>query len=601
MKSRWLTFVLVLLLPLAVGARPPRGAGKLSLDIQGASSRLAERLSSYFDVPTGVVKLYRKGMLWVKFPGRVDLKAGSVLVVYQPGKPIVDPDTGQRFPGIDVPVGYAQAVEKKGELVIFRFLKGEGVPMKGFLVRYPETVKLYVDCSRLSQEDVCQQIKVSLMEMPRFSILNSPAADAYVVKPVLIKEPSGRVRLALSLVPPATSGAVASFVEKVRSVRAVSTAMLLQGGGESSKWAKYQGLIATRVFASKFMVIGAGDIDGDGKSEVVLAGDGAVKAFRIKGKSFEKVASFSLGKRGGFYRFLHLDLLDLDGDGRPEIYVSAVFQDTMEGVYKAYPASFVLVYRDGKLEKVADLKYLLRAVKLDEFGGEILLGQKIGEYQPFKGPIVRIVYKNGSYQIDKALPGYIRKNECLYGWAVGDLTGDGKKEMALIDGDILVVSTVNGTEIWESAEPLGPFTHLYFYQTPRFFTPPAMKNFQPEEVAKKRVLPRRINVVYFPSENRNAVLTVANDEKRFIIAGIKIAGDYEGMNGRVVKIEKVSEGTFYSAYFDAVWETPKYSGIYGEDFAIGDFDGDGVLDLAFLGYLRKSGKTRIDIYKLPGM
>ena len=69
----------------------------------------------------------------------------------------------------------------------------------------------------------------------------------------------------------------------------------------------------------------------------------------------------------------------------------------------------------------------------------------------------------------------------------------------------------------------------------------------------------------------------------------------------MVKIEKVSQGTLYSAFFDVVWETQKFSTIYGEDFAVGDFNGDGVLDLAFLGYLKKTGKTRVDVYRLPGM
>jgi hypothetical protein len=160
---------------------------------------------------------------------------------------------------------------------------------------------------------------------------------------------------------------------------------------------------------------------------------------------------------------------------------------------------------------------------------------------------------------------------------------------------------LNGTLVWESEESLGPFTHIYFYQTPRFVRIPAMKNYEPEEVAKRRIMPRKLEIVYFPTEQRNAVITVANDKKQFFIAGVKIFSDYDGINGRSVKIEKVSEGMLYSSYFDVVWETPKSPLVYGEDFAVGDFNGDGILDLAFLGYLKKSGKSKIDIYKLPGM
>ncbi len=596
---------LLLFLLLAVFSLPSypfvrKGAGKLSLDVGSAADRLSRSLVALFNVPEGRVVLVKGNRVWVRFPKSSALKPGATFVVYKPGAPIVDPETHQRFPGIDEPVGYFRLEEiKKG--IAVGYASGEKATYKkGYLVRYPEVINIRVDCSSLNSTSYCEIVKISLMKQPRFAIVGSSEPYAFTVVPKMVSEPSGRVRLVYEIKAPFTGASIWAFDTEVKAVRAVSTAMLLEGG-EREKWGRFKEFMASRVFKQKYLIMTSADFDRDGKDELVLVSKKSVDIYKLKGKGFVRFASYKIGKRGEFYSFLRVGTLDMDGDGIPEIYISAVYNDIIDGKYVPEPASFALAYKNGKLKKIKDFKFLIRIAKVDQLGGYVLLGQRLGDYTPFSGPIFRVVYKNGHYAIDNHLPGYIRNLECIYGWALGDVNGDGKEEMALLDEDILRIMTLNGTEIWESAEPLGPFTHLYFYQTPRFATPPTMKNYEPEEIAKKRIVPRKIMVEYFPEENRNAVLTIANDVKKFFIAGVKIATDYEGINGRVVKIEKVSQGTLYSAFFDVVWETQKFSTIYGEDFAVGDFNGDGVLDLAFLGYLKKSGKTRVDVYRLPGM
>ena len=581
-------------------------SAKVSLDFETASRTLTSKLLNFFNVPEGKIAHVVRNKAWVSIPSAKPLKPGLVLVVYRPGKPIVDKETGQVFPGIDEPVALFK-IEGRSKGYYYGTLKSVASPVhKGYKVRLPEVIKIFVDCSYISNaaygKSLCDIVKLSIAQEPKFSVVDSLTRDAftYVVMPKVIEDPSGRVKLSYLLKAPSSKVEFMAFSSDVRAVKSVSTAMLLQGNQEvAGRWAKYEGLIASRVFTDKFKLLSAADFDGDGKWELVAASDGMVKIFRLKGKEFIPVATYSLGRRGEFYRFLRIYTLDIDGDKVPEIYVSCVFQDIVNGQYKAYASSFVLKYKEGKLKKVADFDYLLRVADIQ--GSKVLLGQKVGEYEAFSGPIFAVRYVDGHYRIDKRVPASIKKFGSLYGWAIGDVTGDGKPELVVLDDDLLEVETLNGTLIWESEEPLGPFTHLFFYQTPRFVRIPAMKNYEPEEVAVRRIMPRKLELKYFPQEERTAILTVANDEKKFFIAGIKIFTEYDGINGRVVKVEKVSEGTLYSSYFDVVWETPKSPVIYGQDFAVGDFNGDGVLDLAFLGYLKKSGKTRVDIYKLPGM
>ncbi len=572
---------------------------KLSLDFKEASEKLSSDLRALFSIPEGKVILVKGSKVLVDFGKVADkLKAGLVLTVYKPGKPIVDKETGQVFPGIDEPVGTFKVVSIK-ERYVWGDFKGKEVK-KDYKIKFPEVVELDLDCSRVKdQEGLCETVKLSLLQEPKFSL--SSKAE-FVVQPYVLKDPVGRVFLVYQLLLKESGSLtdIVAFSQQVKQVKTVSTAMLLQSGEEAlKKFSKFEGLLASRVFKEKYILITSGDFDRDGKDEIVLAANGRVDVYKLKGKEFVKFASYSLGRRGDFYRFLRVFTYDADGNGIPEIYVSSVFDDIVSGLYKPYADSFVLVYENGKLKRKDRFKFMLRLVEIG--GKKYIIGQHLGEYDSYSGPIFRVTFNRGKYKVDNLLPDYIRKIGYIYGWSIGDLNGDGKEELAILDEGMLSIKTLNGTTIWDSEEPLGPFTHLYFYQTPRFVRIPAMKNFDPEEVAKRRMVPRKLDVVFFPAENRYGILTVANDEKKFVIAGIKIMTEHEGINGRVVKIEKVAEGTVYSSYFDIVWETPKYSTVYGQDFALGDYNGDGVLDLAFLGYLKKSGKTRVDLYKLPGM
>ena len=588
-------FLVFLLLFGDSWALVPKGGGKLALDLTSASESLAKRLLSFFDVPPGKVAFVKGKRVWVSFgKGKPFVKPGTVLVVYRPAEPVVDPDTGQVFPGIDEEVALFRVKgEAKGFVFGEVFAEKRRVE-KGYRVRFPDVIPVKVECE---DKKVCQVAELSIAQEPRFEVVESCSGRdfCYRVRAYVVAGEKPTLVFSLSF---DGGPVIVAYSHEVRKVRSVSTAMLLQGATEGPV-KRFGNLIAARVFKADYRVMASGDLDGDKVSEFILAGKGRVDVYKLKGKQFVRFASYNLGRRGSFYRFLRVYGWDADGDGRDEVYVSAVFQDIVNGNYKAYADSFVLVLDGNRLKRVKRFDFLLRVADLD--GKRVLLGQRVGEYTPFEGPMFRVLCRDGVYRLDTKLPKYIRKIESIYGWALGDVNGDGKDELVDLDGDVLEVRSLNGTLLWESPEGFGPFTHLFFYQTPRFVKIPAMKNYEPEEVAVRRVVPRRIEIMYFPKENRYAVLTVANDEKKFVIAGIKILTEHEGINGRVVKVEKVAEGTVYSSYFDVVWETPKYAGVYGEDFAVGDYNGDGVLDIAFLGYLKRSGKTRVDVYRLPGM
>jgi len=595
---------------------PLKKRGKLALDYKSSVREILSQFEKYLSLPRGRISLVKGDVVWAVFGDVKRVKPGYEFVVYKPGKPFKDPDTGMVFPGIDVEVGVVRIKEVKGKFAIGRVVYKKEPVKKGYILSPPDEVRIVLlpvenkTGDKIDTEKLRTLIKLIFMEEPGFTVyddVKKARGYFFVVKPVLLRDSSGKTILSFVFTSGISKSPLFALNSEVKLVRAVSSTELLEAQESEEgpgKWGAFSGLITSRVFKTRYKLVAAGDVNGDGSDELVLAADGVVDVYSLEGKEFKKILSYDWGKRGVLvYRFVGLDVADINGNGIPEIYVSAVEQDIVDGVFKAYPSSFVLEYdkNKDKLVKRAKIPYLVRVVKNTLEPSGVLFAQKMGEYEPFVGSPFYLVYEKGRYKPDKKVPSFIKAMRSLYGWTYDDVNGDGKIEVVMIDDNFLRIFSEKGEPIWESPDTLGEFTHLYFYQTPRFFTPPTDKNFDPIEVAKKRRIERRILTEFCESDGKVAIFTIENDVPTFFIAGIHVETDYTGINGRVVKIEEVSKGVVYGAYYDVLWETPKYKAIYGEDFAIGDFDRDGVLDVAFLGYLKGKGKVRVDVYKIPGM
>ncbi len=82
-------------------------------------------------------------------------------------------------------------------------------------------------------------------------------------------------------------------------------------------------------------------------------------------------------------------MADIKGDGVKQIIVTSLFRN--------FPDSFILEYKDGKYVKIAsDLRWFLRVVEIE--GKPVLLGQEMGIDNPFDNPIYEIVWKSGNFQ-----------------------------------------------------------------------------------------------------------------------------------------------------------------------------------------------------------
>ncbi len=147
-----------------------------------------------------------------------------------------------------------------------------------------------------------------------------------------------------------------------------------------------KGFWMSQRYKKTFKGIDIGDVDGDGKNEVVVIDDRTIEIYQREGMALALRTKLS----GESYdQFLAVDVADINGNGIAEIIVT--------NLAKNKPQSFVMEFRDGKFEKIASgLEWFMRIT--DTEGGPVLMGQGMMLGDPLSGPIHEIVWQNGAYR-----------------------------------------------------------------------------------------------------------------------------------------------------------------------------------------------------------
>ncbi len=193
-----------------------------------------------------------------------------------------------------------------------------------------------------------------------------------------------------------------------------------------------------------------GDINGDGKPEIIMIDRNRVMIFRLVDNKLKRVAQVKTNIYGNY--FLGVDVGDINGNGRDEIFVTSQQDQRLK--------SFALESEPGRkgLRTIwKDVNLYFRILR--PFGTKpLLISQKPGFRDPFHGPIRAIDYRGGTYQEGKelSLPSKYGMEIILYGLTQTDLNRDGAKETIILDNDYrLKVYSANGKVIVNSDDYYG--------------------------------------------------------------------------------------------------------------------------------------------------
>jgi TolB-like protein len=205
----------------------------------------------------------------------------------------------------------------------------------------------------------------------------------------------------------------------------------------------------SQAFLYRVRGMAMGDVDGDGKNEIVFIDEKNLYIYRWETNEFRLLKKIT-GKNATD-QFMAVDIADIDKDGKAEIFVSNFPANPYQPGNRLY--SFVVAFKEGDFRVVAsDLDWFLRVVDW-EGRGPVLLGQSKGIDQGFYGPIYEIGWDGQKYKdLRKAeIPGAVYSPYGFVPFRYGDQT-----YFAYIDSDFrMKVLDRKGKQVWRSTAYYG--------------------------------------------------------------------------------------------------------------------------------------------------
>jgi TolB-like protein len=313
-----------------------------------------------------------------------------------------------------------------------------------------------------------------------------------------------------------------------------------------------------------------GDVDGDGKTEVVFISNRRIYVYRFESQRLVKIWE-KAGKRSE--RFTGVDVADINRNGRAEIFVTS-----LKGAGQRLD-SFVLEWDgDGFTRLVKGAPWYYRVIESPE-GGKTLLGQKRTMDDPFVPGVYQLTWRNGEYVPEERLT--LPKGTNIFGFALGDVMNNGQQMIVAFDkGDHIRLFTASGEQQWKSDECYGGSMN---------YVESWLKG---EDVPDRIYLSQRICVHDLDRDGRQELVVASNQGS----LGRLFARLRRFENGRIACLSWTDLG------LTQIGETRKVSG-HISDCAIGDLDNDGTAEVVAVQVAKQgtavtSARSAIIVYEL---
>lgn len=421
--------------------------------------RMAEQIEAQFPDIQGIVLSVENGEVLIDLKKGQPIHTGDRLKVMRYGEQIVHPVTGEVIGRKETDIGVIEVTEVRTNYSVARTLKtnepiqnGDGVESrfrKMIILSAPvlqeEGLSLDTQAVELALERALK--KRPRMEVPAFGLqawmLDQNLQPADLMKTQVLKKLDKEIDidlLLLSRVETVQDQTVLRYrlvavedgavLQEARVVFDEVTALATPETGAQSQAAKDLGavqFVSKQDFDFVLVDMDVGDLDGDGDPEFVFIDRNQVMIYRYVKGHYDKIGTIRVPAE--FNRFLTVDVADINGNGRAEIFVTNQVGKKLE--------SFILEQAEGqtRFQKIATgLNRYFRVIRSYE-GVPRLLTQRPGVEEPIGSEIHSMTYKDKTYKEGAKLgvERFLNRETTLYGLALEDTNFDKSIEIIVLD------------------------------------------------------------------------------------------------------------------------------------------------------------------------
>jgi TolB-like protein len=314
-----------------------------------------------------------------------------------------------------------------------------------------------------------------------------------------------------------------------------------------------------------------GDLDGDGKNELVFIDKTAVYVYK-----WQKKGSFLFKRIEGAWspNYVYLTVADLDGNGKAEIYVC--------NLTTTNAASLVLEWDGAQFKEIIHGQpWLIRVVDLP-YKGKTLLGQRRNAEGNYMGGVHFLKRKGKDFVSIGSIT--LPRFSNLFNFAQCNLSGKGSTFTILLDPwEHLLVNNQAGEQLWKSDDFFGGSLCYMEYMDPN--------NNDMAQTEKKLFIASPIFTYDVDGDGKKEVVVCKNHSK-----SARMLEDFRWFGSGRVHFMGWNDAGLISH-----WTTQKLSGtVVG--YRVADVDNDGLKELVVAsvtrGFAAGLSESRLVAYKL---
>lgn len=418
---------------------------------QDTLTSLRDETLSYFKPLRGNILAIKDGISRSDLGAKSGVKAGMKFSVLRQGAPFLHPVTKEPLGKMETQIGTVLVKEVNPDGAVLTVLKGD--VREGDSIRISESTGImlfYQD--RNVDWALADSYFHMLKDSGRFVIKDTPldsADDAAIISEA--KKLNANIALILRAEGTGKNSGLRqklvwvedsiTILDKKINVD-IAFARDIKFGSEQLPTQTTSGgeaLLSIEV-PSNSSLITLGDVDGNGKQEVIISAGSYIKIY-APGESLQTLYEFKTPVSDDHLR---LEALDINADGRDEIIITSMRDGEI--------VSYIYSLKGSGFSKLWEDKLFLR-----KFNAGLIV-QGYNKADGFDGPVFNLLYDNGIFKKGIALK--IPQGVNIYDFIQID-DPDGNSILAYDDSGYLNLYDKTGLRVWRSNEGYGNFLNTY--------------------------------------------------------------------------------------------------------------------------------------------